>query len=71
MGFEFVAAEEIQELIDEETAHHEAQIGILEAFLESVEKGDTLFHDKETDEWFVVEKGKPVPPHLKDVLLRK
>ena len=71
MGFEFVAAEEIQVLIDEETAHHEAQIEMLEVFLESVEKGDTLFHDKETDKWFLVEKGKPVPPHLKDVLLRK
>ncbi|MFH2041034.1 MAG: hypothetical protein ABIJ35_00780, partial [Acidobacteriota bacterium] len=69
--FEFVAAEEIQELINEETAHHEAQIGILEAFLESVEKRDTLFHDKETDEWFLVEKGKPVPLHLQEGLLKK
>ena len=71
MAFDFATKEEIRQLIDEEDGHHEFQAGLLDAFLEALNKGGTLFHDKDTDEWFLVEKGMPIPPHLQAVILRK
>ena len=68
---EFATAEEVQQLIDEEESRHESMMEVYETFLENIENGNSLFHDKETDKWFLVEKGKLVPLHLQEGLRKK
>jgi len=71
MAFDFVTKEEIQQLIEEEELYSETQMGILEGLLEALDDGGTVFHDKDTDEWFLVPKGQPIPKHLESVILRE
>ena len=71
MAFKFVTAEEIEQIIRDEEAFHEGQIGLLEALKQALYDEGTLFHDKGTDEWFLVPKGLPIPKHLESVILRE
>ena len=71
MAVEFVTAEELDQVIEEEEEFHEGQIEVLKAMREALNEGGTLFRDKEADEWFYVPKGQPIPKHMEATILRK
>ena len=69
MAFEFVTMEEIEKTIEDEEDFHEGLIGVLEAMKQALYDEGTLFHDRETDKWFLVPKGQPIPIHLESLIL--
>jgi len=54
MAFKFVSEKSIEEQIRKENLDHAAHIEILEILLEQIQEGRSLFHEEETDKYFLV-----------------
>ena len=67
MAVKFVSEEFIEEQIREENLDHAARMEVLDILLEQIQAGHSLFHEEETDKYFLVEKGKSVPPHMQHI----
>lgn len=70
MGFEMISNRQIQQKIDEEVEYHEVVIETLEQFKRFTEEGHTVFYNEETDQWFLIIKGMPLPKNLEPLVLR-
>ena len=64
MAFKFVSMEFIQDQIREENLDYAARMEVLGFFIEQIQEGHSLFHEDETDKYFLIEKGKSVPSHM-------
>ena len=69
MAYKFVTVVELNKRINDENEVHEEHIETLDAMLQAVIQGDTLFHEEETDKWYLVPKGQSIPPHLQNEIL--
>ena len=67
MAVKFVSEEFIEEQIREENLDHAARMEVLDILLEQIQAGHSLFHEEETDKYFLVEKGKSVPAHMQHI----
>lgn len=64
MAFKFVTKEFIEAQIREANLDHAALMEVFAVLLEQIQEGHALFHDEETGKYFLVEKGKSIPPHM-------
>lgn len=69
MAYDFFTLTEVKDLIEEQQKDHDDKMMFLETLKTSIENGDTVFHEKATDKWFVVPKGQSIPPHLQAEIL--
>lgn len=71
MAYKFVTLEDLSNMIKSETEVHEGHIQTLEALQQAIIAGDTVFHEQETDKWYIVKKGESIPLHLQNEILGK
>jgi len=68
--YQLVTAEEMEAMINS-GEHSGTALEVYDHILSMVADGYFVFHDNDTDRYFAIEEGKPVPEYFKDLLLQK